>query len=64
MNEPQTIWYVVADLNEPIAEPFVVIRVDTKVKMGSGVEGTIESLHWHRAEAESICHRLNGNPLI
>lgn len=50
----QTIWYQVADLIEPAAEPYIVIRIDTSVRSGAtGVEGEIVSLHWDRAEAEA-----------
>jgi hypothetical protein len=55
----QTIWHMVADLNEPKAEPFAVIRTDTSIRKGNGVEGTIVSLHWLREEAEAVAHDLD-----
>jgi len=63
MSEKRTIWYAVADLTQPKAEPFMVVSVDTSVKSGKGVEGTIVSLHWTREEAELIVHRFNGQPV-
>jgi hypothetical protein len=50
----QTIWYQVATLNNPSAEPYIVLRIDTSVKSGAtGVEGEVVSLHWDRADAEA-----------
>lgn len=57
---PRTIWHMVADLHNPKAEPFAVIRADTSVKSGDGVEGTVISVHWDRAEAEAIARNLDG----
>ena len=54
----RTIWYQVADLNNPAAEPFMVVRIDTSMRSGSGVEGTVESLHWNRDEAEARANEL------
>lgn len=59
MTTEQAIWHVVADLTDPSPRPYAVIRVDTSVKSGSGVEGTVVSLHTERFEAEGECHRLN-----
>lgn len=59
----RTVWYVVADLNNPMAEPFAVMSVDTSVKRDGGVEGTVVSLHHIREEAERIVHEFNNGPL-
>lgn len=59
----RTVWYLVADLKKPAAEPFAVISVDTTVRRESGVEGTVVSLHWQREEAERIVHEFNNGPL-
>jgi hypothetical protein len=59
----RTIWYAVADLTNPTAEPFAVMRVDTSVRRDGGVEGTVESLHWVCEEAERIVHEFNNGPL-
>jgi hypothetical protein len=59
----RTIWYVVADLTDPAAEPFAVLRVDTTIRREGGVEGTVVSLHWQREEAERIAHEFNNGPL-
>lgn len=56
----RTIWHMVADLHEPTAEPFAVIRADTSIRKMNGVEGTVISLHWSREEAEKICRDLDG----
>lgn len=47
-----TVFYEVGELNDPAAEPFVVLRVDTNKRVGSGVEAVVQSLHWSREEAE------------
>jgi len=52
------IWYQVVTLNRPAAEPFVVVRVDVSVRREGGVEGTVESLHWARDEAEARAQEL------
>jgi hypothetical protein len=59
----RTVWYVVADLNSPAAEPFAVMSVDTSIKRDGGVEGTVVSLHTIREEAERIVHEFNNGPL-
>lgn len=56
----RTIWHLVADLKEPTAEPFMVVRVDTSIRSGSGVEGEVVSLHWIREEAEARARELDG----
>jgi hypothetical protein len=56
----RTIWHVVADLKNPTAEPFMVLRVDTSIARGNGVEGTAISFHWSREEAERKCLELDG----
>lgn len=56
----RTIWHMVADLHNPKAEPFAVIRADTSIKSGCGVEGTVVSVHWDRAEAEYVARNLDG----
>jgi len=56
----RTVWHVVADLNNPPAEPFMVLRVDTSVRREIGVEGSVVSLHWTREEAERACLALDG----
>lgn len=53
----QTIWYQVADLNNPSAEPFMVLRVDTSVRRGTGVEAEVVSLHWTRDRCGSASSR-------
>lgn len=59
----RTVWHVVADLIDPGPRPYAVIRVDTSVRSGSGVEGTVVSLHSERFEAEGECHRLDREML-
>lgn len=56
----RTIWHMVADLHNPRAEPFAVIRADTSIRNGDGVEGTVVSVHWSREEAEKVCRDLDG----
>ena len=53
------IWHGVFDLYNPSPEPYAVIRVDSDKRSGSGVEGTIVSLHLDRAEAQRIADGLN-----
>ena len=55
----RTVWYVVCDITQPAAEPFIVMRVDTSIRRDGGVEGTVVSLHWRREDAERIVHELN-----
>lgn len=62
MSDERTIYHMVADLKEPAAEPFVVIRADISAKSGSGIEGEIVSLHWTREEAEAVARQLDGEP--
>lgn len=59
----RTVWHIVADLNNPTAEPFMVLRVDTSVRRESGVEGTVVSFHWMREEAERAAHDLDDCPI-
>ena len=59
----RTIWYAVADLKNPAAEPFAVLSVDTSIKREGGVEATVVSIHWQREEAERIVHEFNNGPL-
>lgn len=59
----RTIYHMVADLHNPKAEPFAVIRADTSVRKGDGIEGTVISVHWNREEAEVECLRLDGERL-
>lgn len=54
----RTIFYEVADLNQPAPEPFAVIRIDVAKRNGNGVEGTIQSLHWTREEASARAKEL------
>lgn len=63
MTQVRTIWYAVADLTSPAAEPYAVLSVDTSIKRDNGVEGTVVSLHWQREEAERIVHEFNNGPL-
>jgi hypothetical protein len=59
----RTIWHMVAELHNPQPEPFAVIRADTSVRKGNGVEGTVISVHMRRDEAEKICRDLDGEKL-
>lgn len=56
----RTVWYCVADVSDPHSEPFMVLRVDTTAKVGNGVEGTVESMHWKREDAEAYAEALNA----
>lgn len=58
----RTIWYAVADLTNPEAEPFAVLSIDTTVAHEGGVEGTVVSLHWSRDEAQRITDTFNEAP--
>lgn len=56
----QTVWYLVADLNNPTAEPFAVLRADIAERADSGgCEATVVSLHWTKPEAELEVLRLS-----
>jgi hypothetical protein len=57
----RTVWYVVADLTRPTAEPYAVMSVDTAVQCDGGVEGAVVSLHWQRDHAERVAHELNSS---
>jgi hypothetical protein len=60
----RTIFYEVAELNKPSAEPFLVMRVDVTRRKGDGVEGTVQSLHWTRDAADARAKELTeeGQP--
>lgn len=47
-----TVHYAVAELTDPLAEPYAVVRIDTGRRIGTGVKGRIESLHWSAMDAE------------
>lgn len=55
----RTVFFAVADLTEPVAEPYAVLRIDTDKRIGSGVQARIESLHWSRDVAQQISDDLN-----
>jgi hypothetical protein len=54
----RTVWYVVAELVNPAAEPFAILRVDTSVRKGDGVVGEVVSLHHERDEADARAAEL------
>lgn len=54
----RTVWFMVAELVNPAAEPFAVMRVDTTVRKGGGVEGEVASVHWQKEEAENRAAEL------
>jgi hypothetical protein len=56
----RTIWFQVFDITKPAAEPFMVVRIDTSIRRGTGCEGTVVSLHWNRVVAEIEADRLNA----
>lgn len=60
----RTIFYEVAELNEPAAEPFFVMRIDVTKRGGLGVEGIVQSLHRTRDEADARAKELTeeGQP--
>ena len=55
----RTIWFMVADLHNPAAEPFMVLRADSSKPSGDGISATVESLHWDRDEAEAVAAERN-----
>jgi hypothetical protein len=59
----RTVWYLVAELVNPAAEPFAVLRVDTSVRKGDGVEGEVVSLHRERDEADARAAELTDEYL-
>jgi hypothetical protein len=59
----RTVWYAVADITIPGAEPFAVVSINTAAKRDGGVEGTVVSLHWLREHAERVVHEFNNGPL-
>ncbi|GGD58661.1 hypothetical protein [Croceicoccus mobilis] len=44
---------VVADLDKPTAEPFMVLSVDPTKRVDGGCKAIVMSLHWTREEAEA-----------
>lgn len=56
---PKTVYFAVATLNEPTAEPYAVLRIDTDKRAGNGCEAVVDSLHWSRDVAEAIAEQLN-----
>ena len=55
----QTIWYQVADVHNPSAEPYMVLRIDTSIRREGGVQEEVISLHWTRDEAEARATTLS-----
>lgn len=45
---------VVATLDNPSAEPFVVLLVDTDKRVGGGVKAVVVSVHWTLEEADRV----------
>lgn len=60
----RTIFYEVAELNNPADEPFMVVRIDVAARRGNGVEGVVQSLHRTREEASARAKELTeeGRP--
>lgn len=54
----RTIFYEVAEINDPADEPFMVLRIDVTARRGNGVEGTVQSLHRTREEASARAREL------
>lgn len=46
------MFFEVATLDNPEAEPFAVIRIDLKNPVGGGFESVVKSLHWTRIAAQ------------
>jgi len=62
MPRPRRIYFAVAELSNPRAEPYAVMRIDPGKRIGRGVEARVESLHWSRYVAEQIAAQLNADP--
>jgi hypothetical protein len=60
----RSIFYEVAKLTKPTAEPFMVMRIDVSNRQADGVEGIIQSLHWTHDEADARAKELTkeGTP--
>jgi hypothetical protein len=60
----KNIFYEVAELNTPSAEPFVVLRIDTNRRKETGVEGIVMSLHRDKEEAKARAKEMTeeGRP--
>lgn len=54
--------YMVADVTNPTAEPFMVVSVDMATAGNGRAEGTVVSLHWSRDEAQRIMDTFNEEP--
>jgi hypothetical protein len=52
------VFFEVAELDNPSAEPFAVIRVDTSKRVGTGVEGVVVSTHPSREDADHACENM------
>lgn len=50
----------VARLDNPAAEPFVVISVDPTQREGNGCKAIVMSVHWTEGEAEEAIAKANG----
>jgi len=46
-------YLVVGELDNPAAEPFMVLSVDPTKREGTGCKAIVMSVHWTRAEAEA-----------
>lgn len=56
---PRHLYFAVADLVAPAAEPFAVVRIDTSKPVDGGAEGIVDSLHWSRDVADLTAANLN-----
>lgn len=54
--------YMVADVTNPTAEPFMVVSVDMTTAGNGHAEGTVVSLHWSRDDAQRITDTFNEEP--
>ena len=53
-------YLVTATLDNPAAEPFVVLSVDPTERVDGGCKAIVISTHWTRAEAEAAITQDKG----
>ena len=62
MADSDRIHYMVGELYNPGAEPFMVVRGDLDEAKGGKMPVVVQSLHWTREDAQHECDLLSGKP--
>jgi hypothetical protein len=56
----RTVWFLVSELTKPAAEPFAVLRADTRERDDLGaIVAVVDSLHWSKEVADAVAEQRN-----